>query len=267
MSVWNGQDLARGVPTLGFTLSTALLAPGFVEQALGTEGLFAHVDDTQLTPLDDVKEWLRADPWRGGELFEQVSEALLGSERAARREAEKAGVEFDLVGFELDQMEGDESYESFDPAWSATILRLVIEEADAVQSWSRRAHEADFALAVSFQLPDPRKHRIFSRESIAAALSSHSGPALAANLAAGRGVHLELGGAFQLDLSGPGGGPALARGNGVGFVRIPCADPRTGDETVAHLSLAYPLESEGYFLMTFDALRQALALKTDERES
>ena len=38
MGLWNGQDLDKGA-SLGFTLSTAQLIPGFVEQALAS-GLF-----------------------------------------------------------------------------------------------------------------------------------------------------------------------------------------------------------------------------------
>jgi hypothetical protein len=255
-----------GAPSLDFTLSTALLIPDFVEQALALD-LFVHADDTQLTPLDDLKEWMRSDPWREGDLFERCGEVLLSEERAARKAAEKAGLEFDLVAFELAHMEADPGYETFDPPWTASLLRLALEEADAVQAWSRRVHGVDFALAASFQLPDPRQHRRFSREAIAAALLERGMAAPAASLAAGRAAHLELSGAFQLDLSAPGGGPSLRRGNGVGFLRVPCADPRAGDATVAHLSLAYPLESEGYFLMTFDALRRDLALQPETRES
>ncbi|HTB22904.1 MAG TPA: hypothetical protein VK914_09375 [bacterium] len=246
-------------PELGFTLSTGLLIPDFVEQALGLD-LFARGEGAQLTPLDDLKEWMRSDPWREGELFEGVGELLLGEERLARAAAEKAGAAFDLAGFELGQMEADPGYECFDPARAASILRLVVEEADALQAFNRKAHDADFALAVSFHLPDPRRHPRFSREAIARALAGH-GMSAAEALAKGRAPRLELDGAFQVDLSAPGGGPVLERANGVGFLRVPCADPRVGDETVAHLSLAYPLESEGYFMLTFDALRQALSLK------
>lgn len=262
MSLWNGQDLSKTVPTLGFTLSSAHLIPGFVEQALSTD-LFARTQDTQLTPLDDVKNWMRSDPWRAGELFEQVGGLLLAEERKARALAEKAGVQFDLVGFELEQMESDQSYESFDPAWAATVLKLVIEEADALQAWCKRESGMDFALAASFILPDPRKHPRFSPEAIARALSEHGASAAALTaLGSGRKTPLELSGAFQVDLAASGGGPEFSRKNGVGFVRVPCADARAEDETVAHLSLAYPLEAEGYFLMTFDALRQELTLKT-----
>lgn len=264
MSSWNGQDLTRGAPGLGFTLSSALLIPGFVEQALGLD-LFVHPEDTQLTPLDDVKEWMRSDPWRKGELFGRVGDALLGDERKARKLAEKAGAQFDPVGFELEQMEADPTYETFNAVWAADILRLVLEEADPLQAWSRRELAADFALGVSFQLPDPRRHPRLSREAIAAAMARHGAAAASQALAQGRAPKLELSGAFQLDLgAADSAGPSLERRNSVGFVSVPIADPRAGDETRAWLSLAYPLESEGYFLLTFDSLRQALALKNED---
>jgi hypothetical protein len=118
------------------------------------------------------------------------------------------------------------------------------------------------ALAASFQLADPRKNPALSREAIAAALLAHGNAGAAKALHEGRAPKMEMSGAFQLDLGAPASaGPDLQRRNGVGFVRVPIADPRAGDETLAWLSLAYPLESEGYFLLTFDALRQALALK------
>jgi hypothetical protein len=264
MALWNGQDLARETPSLGFTLASAHLIPGFVDQAMAS-GLFANVHDTQITPLDDVKEWMRSDPYRAGELFEQVGDVLLGAEREARKVAEKAGVEFDPVGFELSQMEEDETWESFNAEWAGNILKLAVEEADALQAWSRREHAADLALGVSFQLPDPRKHSTLSREAIAAALLTHGNVAAAKALHEGRAPKMEMSGAFQLDL-GPKGseGPNLARHNGVGFVRVAIADPRAGDDTLAWLSLAYPLEAEGYFLLTFDALRQTLALKGED---
>ena len=263
MGLWNGQDLEKGA-SLGFTLSTAQLIPGFVEQALAS-GLFAHNSDIQLTPLDDIKEWMRSDPWRTGELFGSIGEVLLGDERRARHEIEKTGATFDQVAWDLERMEADDSYESFDAAWAVDVLRLVIEEADALQAWSRRTNDCDFALAASFQLPDPRKHRLLSREAIAAALVERGAKAPAEALIQNRSPKLELSGAFQLDL-GPrnGSGPTLERRNNVGFVKVPCADPRAGDETCAWLCLAYPLESEGYFLLTFDALRKALALKQEE---
>ncbi len=266
MTLWNGQDLAKETPSLGFTLSSASLIPAFLEQALGRD-LFAHVHDTQITPLDDLKDWMRGNPWRAGELYEQVQDLLLGDEQKARKLAEKAGVKFDPVGFELEQMDNDASFESFDPHWTKRIFELVIEEADEIQAWSRREHGVDFALAASFQLPDPRKHPRFSYETLAAKLAEHgAAKPLVEAVMKGKPAKAELGGSFQLDFSDPGKQPSYARRNGVGFVRIPLADPRAGDGVQAHLALAYSLEAEGYFLHSFDALRQDLALKNAEED-
>lgn len=262
MSLWNGQALAgAATPNLGFTLSTASLIPAFLEQALGSD-LFIHAHDTQITPLDDVKEWMRGNPWRSGQLFEEVNTLLLGEEANARKVAEKAGVKFDAVGFELEQMEHDSTYESFDPHWSSRIFALVIEEAEELQAWSRREHGLDFALAASFQLGDLRKHPRFNFQQLAAALAQYGGATpLVEAVMKGRYAKLELSGSFQLDFSEPGKEPPYERRNGVGFVRVPIADPRACDGVQAHLALAYSLEAEGLFLLHFDALRQDLTLK------
>lgn len=266
MALWNGQDLAKVTPQLGFTLSSAQLIPGFVEQALGRD-LFSRVEDTQITPLDDLKNWLRQDPYRAGELVGQVHGLLLGEEDKARAQAVKAGVNFDVVGYELEEMESDPTYEAFDATWTGVILRLLLEEADELQAWSRRENGLDLAMAVSFQLPDPRKHPRFSPEQIVRALAEHGAKPEALQLMSkGRKPPVELSGAFQIDLSASGEGPRWERKNGVGFVKVPCADPRAGDECVAHLSLAYPLEAEGYFLLTFDELRKDLTLKNAEAD-
>ncbi len=263
MPAWNEQDLLTATPSLGFTLASAQLIPSFVRQALES-GLFYDQANTQVTPLDDLKQWMRDDPWRAGDLFEQLSDVLLGEEKKARKVAEKAGVEFDVVGFELEQMNVDDTYEALTPEWAARCLELAIDEADAINAWCHRAHGLDLALAVSFQLPDPGRHTQLSREQIAAALANYGAdPKAVEAVMKNRRSGLELSGAFQLDLSASVGGkvPSFARHNNVGFVTVPLADPRAGDETMAHLSLAYPLESEGYFLLTFDALRESLALK------
>ena len=263
MSSWNGQDLLKETPSLGFTLASAQLIPGFVRQAL-EGGLFMDTLNTQVTPLDDLKQWMRDDPWREGELFGQLSDLLLGEEKKARKVAEKAGVEFDVVGFELEQMNGDDTYESLTPEWAARCFELVIDEADTVQAWSQRTHGLNLAMAISFQLPEPGRNPKLSRESIASSLAAYgaSKKALDAVLT-NKKSGLEFSGAFQLDLTARNGGkvPAFSRINNVGFVSVPISDPRAGDETLAHLSLAYPLEAEGYFLLTFDALRQSLTLK------
>jgi hypothetical protein len=269
MALWNGQELSKDTPSLGFTLASALLIPSFVRQVLESAYVY-DTANTQVTPLDDIKQWMREDPWRTGELFEQLGDVLLGEEKKARKVAEKAGVEFDVVGFELEQMNSDDTYESLTPEWAARCLELAIDEADAINAWSRRANVVDLALAVSFQLPDPARHSLFSREQIAASLASYGADVKAVEaVMKGRKSGLELSGAFQLDLTARGGGktPVFSRQNNVGFVTVPLADARAGDETSAYFSLAYPLEAEGYFLMTFDALRQSLTLKKTGEEA
>jgi hypothetical protein len=266
VTTWNDQDLLKSTPSLGFTLASAQLIPSFVRQALDS-GFFYDTVNTQVTPLDDIKQWMREDPWRTGDLFEQLGDVLLGDEKKARKVAEKAGVEFDVVGFELEQMNADDTYESLTPEWAARCLELAVDEADAIQAWSRRTNGVDLALAVSFQLPDPGRHTLLSREQIAAALAKYGAdPKAVEAVTKNKRSGLEMSGAFQLDFTAREGGklPFFSRINNVGFVTVPLADPRAGDETLAYLSLAYPLESEGYFLLTFDALRESLALKKTE---
>jgi hypothetical protein len=263
VSAWNGQDLAKGTPSLGFTLASAHLIPGFVRQAL-EGGLFTDTLNTQITPLDDLKQWMREDPWREGELFGLMGDLLLGDEKKARKAAEKAGVEFDVVGFELEQMTADDSYESLTPEWAARCFELVVDEADAINAWSHRSHGLDLALAISFQLPDPGRNPKLSRESIGAVLARHGASKKAvAAVMANKKSGLEFSGAFQLDLCPRTGGkaPSFSRVNNVAFVTVPISDSLAGDETLAYLSLAYPIEAEGYFLLTFDALRQSLTLR------
>jgi len=269
VSSWNGQDLSKETPSLGFTLASAHLIPGFVRQAL-EGGLFTDTINTQVTPLDDLKQWMRDDPWREGELFGQLGDVLLGDEKKARKVAEKAGVEFDVVGFELEQMTADDTYESLTPEWAARCFELVIEDADAINAWSRRTHNVDLALAISFQLPEPNRNPKLSRENIGAALATHGASKKAVDaVMANKKSGLEFSGAFQLDLCAKEGGkaPSFRRVNNVGFVTVPITDSRAGDETLAYLSLAYPLEAEGYFLLTFDALRQSLTLKDAGEEA
>ncbi len=266
MPSWNDQDIQKVTPSFGFTIDSAMLIPAFVRQALDS-GYFHDTVNTQVTPLDDIKQWMREDPWRAGDLFEQLSDVLLGDEKKARKVAEKAGVEFDVVGFELEQMNSDDSYEALTPEWAARCLELAIEESDAIQAWSRRTNGVDLALAVSFQLPDPGRHKLLSREQIAAALATYGADLKAVEaITKNKKSGLEFSGAFQLDFTAKVGGktPSFSRVNNVGFVTIPLADQRAGDETLAYLSMAYPLEAEGYFLLTFDALRQSLTLKKSE---
>lgn len=234
-------------PRIG--LATGLLIPEFVAQTLAT-GLFDRVEDTCLTPLDDLKDWMRSEPRREGEAFARAAELLLSGERAARHLAEREGRRFDLVEYELSLLEGDGDYERFGPPDAIDLLRLVVEEADAIQEFSRGAHGTDFALSVGLRLPDPRRNPRLAPDEVVRALGT----------GAVGNRRLELDGAIQVDLSAPGEHPVLEERNGVAFVPIICDDPRVGDATVAHLSFAYPVAARGYFFLTFEALRLDLTL-------
>jgi hypothetical protein len=266
LALWNGQDLSKDTPSLGFTLSTAMLIPGFIEQSLDRD-LFAHVKDTQITPLDDMKDWMRGNPYRSGGLFDEVFGLLLSEELKLKNHVEKTGQKFDPLDYELEQMDSDSTYESFDPHWTGRIFALAIEEAEELQAWSRKEHDVDFALSASFQLPDLRKHPRMNWEACAAALAAYGAPkATVEAVLKGRQPKLELSGSFLLDFTDPGKTPSFSRRNNVAFVRVPLADPRAGDGVHAHLSLAYSVEAEGLFLATFDALRQDLTLKNAEED-
>ena len=60
---------------------------------------------------------------------------------------------------ELNQRDADPSFECFDPAWAARILKQVLEEADEINAFNRKVHGVNLALAVSFQLPGPGRNR------------------------------------------------------------------------------------------------------------
>jgi len=242
-----------GIGPAGLSLPAAAFIPEFLRQAYAS-GLFHGVQQTHLTPLDDLKNWMRSDPWRAGELFGQVGEVLLGEERKAQKKAEKAGLAFDLTAFEIMQMEGDETYETFTPEWTAEIFKLALDEGDALLEWSLRELKCPFALAASFSLPDPKRHPRFKAAELSGTIAAQK---------AGKISGMDMQGAFQLDLCSPGVVPRFDTGQGVAFVRVELADPRAGDTSQAWLSLAYSLVNEAYFKMTFEALRQSLALKAD----
>src|SRR5688572_26992972 len=134
--LWNGKDLDKEVPELGLRLNFASLIPDFADQIL-TSGLVADTEHLLLTPLDDLKAWLRTqNPGEAGLKFD-VREMLLGQEEIDRTKAAAAGTRFDLVDYELGQMQADESYEQFNAEWARNILALVVEEADALQLWAK----------------------------------------------------------------------------------------------------------------------------------
>ncbi len=249
--IWNGNDLTLRIPELGMRVDSAALIPEFAAQMLDS-GLFSDTGATLIAPLDDLKQWLRAQDGGGeGTQVQELWDLLLGQEFKDRAKAKKEGVSFDLVEYELTQMSSDASYEHFDAAWVRKILALVVSEADPLQAFSKLEFVQDFSLSVSFMLPDPRKHPLFKLAEIEESLKRFGG----------RDLRAERSGALLLELGPRGFSPERKAAAGTGFVKVALADPRAGDETDASLSLAYPLELEGYFLMTFDALRRRLTLK------
>src|SRR5581483_3981694 len=105
--IWNGKDLDKEVPELGLRLNFASLIPEFADQLL-MSGLLADHERLLLTPLDDLKAWLRTqNPGEAG-LKHEVREMLLGQEERDRAKAAAAGERYDLVDYELSQMQADE---------------------------------------------------------------------------------------------------------------------------------------------------------------
>lgn len=260
--IWNGHDLSKSTPELGLRLELATLIPDFVSQFLES-GLCTETESLLLTPLDDLKNWLRASTG-GEELQRQVHEALLGQEDKDRAKAAAAGKKFDLVDYELELMSTDESYERFNPGWARSIMALVIEEADSLQAFAKAELEQNFFMGVSFMLPDPRKNPLLSPADIEAALRKFGADdKLIARSLKGQGKKPEYSGAIQLELSPRGQAASLPRAKETGFVRVAIGDARAGDSCDATLCLAYPLELEGYFLLSFDAARGRLTLKDE----
>jgi hypothetical protein len=261
--IWNGKDLDLGTASLGLRLEFASLIPDFADQLLES-GLLTDTGHLLLTPLDDLKAWLRAqNPGEAG-LLHDVREMLLGQEEKDRAKAAAAGAKFDLVDYELTQMQSDETYERFNPEWARNILALVIEEADSLQAWAKAELGTNFSIAMSFVLPDPRKNELLSPEAIEASLRKFGADdAMIKHTIYGQGKRPEYTGALLLELAERGqAGPPRPAG-GTCFVALGLADKRAGDLSDASVSLAYPRELEGYFLLTFDTLRQQLTLKDE----
>jgi hypothetical protein len=261
--VWNGKDLAKETPELGLRLNFASLIPEFADQLL-TSGLVADHERLLLTPLDDLKAWLRTqNPGEAGLKFE-IRELLLGQEEKDMAAAAAKGERFDLVDYELTQMQADESYEQFNAEWARNILALVVEEADSLQAWCKEELGADFSMALSFTLPDPRKNALLEPKAIEASLRKFGADdKLIARAFQAAGKKPEYTGMLLLELAERGKARPPRPAGDTYFVSVGLADPRAGDLSDASLSLAYPKELEGYFLLTFDALRQQLTLKEE----
>lgn len=261
--IWNGVDLSKNTPALGMRLDLASLIPEFAAQFF-LSGLCAETEQILVTPLDDFKAWLRTQvPGESG-LRHEIRDLLLAQEEIDQAKAAKAGKAFDLVEYELTQMAADESYEQFDVTWAKKILALALEEADALQDFSVEEFHRNLTLAVSFSLPDPRKHPLFTQKEIEAKLREFGGDdKLAARVFKAQGKRPETTGALLLEFHKRGVALAPKPAGPTGFVSIGLADSRAGDAVDVSLSLAYPLEMEGYFLQTFDQLRKHLTLKDE----
>jgi hypothetical protein len=261
--IWNGKDLDQETPELGLRLDFASLIPEFADQLL-MSGLCGDTEHLLLTPLDDLKAWLRTqNPGEDG-LKHDVYELLLAQEQADRTKAAAAGTHFDLVEYDLGQMQADETYEQFNAVWARNIISLVVEEADALQLWSKLEIETNFSISMSFSLPDPRRHPLFSPAFIESALRKFgANDALIDRTIHGKGKHPEYTGMLLLEFADRGQARPPRPAGSTYFVSVALADNRVGDLSDAALSLAYPKELEGYFLLTFDTLRQQLTLKDE----
>jgi hypothetical protein len=261
--IWNGKNLDLETPELGLRLDFASLVPEFVSQVLSS-GLCADTEHLIFTPLDDLKAWLRTQtPGEAGLKYE-VRELLLAQEAKDRAQATAEGRRFDLVEYELGLMQEDETYEQFNARWARDIFSLMIEESDALQTWSKAEIGSNFSLSMSFNLPDPRKHAILLEDEIETSLRLFgANDKLVGRTLKGLGKQPEYTGMLLLELADRGKATPPKSIQGTAFVSVGLNDCRVGDFSDASLSLGYPRELEGYFLLTFDTLRKQLTLKDE----
>ena len=95
-----------------FSLELSLpgVIPRFIEKWF-QHRLISGVENSLVSELDDLKEWLRVS---AGELSRQstaVAELLLIHEKKLQQQAEEKGEVFDRLGFELEQLDQDENFE------------------------------------------------------------------------------------------------------------------------------------------------------------
>jgi hypothetical protein len=256
--LWHKTNLLTEVPDFGVGLPLGLQAPEFISQFLQT----GYVQDGKngaecflLTPLDDLKGWLRGLPAGAGEELEDLREILLSLEIEARKQSGLDGEVFDLVDFELDQMDHDDTWETFEPEVIRRVLQVVLDQADEIAPYLERETGYPFFLSVGFALPKPDRHPWMKKDDILAALKAY--PYLAKGLPDSQGVQASI----HLDFVVKDR-PVLARDAENGVVRVALEDARVGDRVSLQLSLAYPLAAEGYFLATFDAISSAMRLKS-----
>jgi hypothetical protein len=204
--------------------------------------------------LDDLKGCLRSLPSHASEGLESLREILLGLETEARKQTSLDGESFDLVAWELDQMDNDDTWETFEPEIARKILQVVLDEADDIAPQVERENGYPFFLSLGFHLPRPDKHPYMKEAEISGDLQTFSnGQKMAVD-------SQSLQGALNLDFY-TGEAPDLIRSAETGIVRVATEDPRAGDKVKLQMSLVYPLKAEGYFLATFDAVSKAMRLK------
>jgi len=223
----------------GLTLPSALLAPQFVRQAAASSA-FARQAELPLTPLEDLKEWLRQErqAGRGGE-HEELSGLLLADEDSARSLALESGELFDQLEYEMEALEADDSYGCFDADGLARVLELVLDRGDELAAWAELELAGPLSLAVGLKLPP---------------LPSGEGRRLAPQL---------LEASLNLDLHLPGSALAPEAGLESGVLRVPLQDARVGDRCSLDLYFVYPLALQGHFLRAAQALAASMSLKPE----
>jgi hypothetical protein len=220
----------------GLTLPFALLAPEFVVQFLQAPAVKAQLA-FHLSPLDDVRTWLRAEGDRGGEARQALVETLLSEEKEERARARAEGRVFDLLDFEFSQMER-EGYDAFSLPELQQVLTIILDEADALRAAVEREAQTGFNLGVAFSLSGQAQERKSS----------------------------DLGGMLNLDLVPHGQASLPEAGQEAGVMKVPISDPRAGDETDLVLSLAYPMAEQERFLQAFRSIAGDLSLKKRHQE-
>lgn len=256
--LWHKTNILEAVPDFGIRLPLALEATEFISQFL--QSGYVHdgqggVDGYPLTPLDDLKGWLRVLPSHSSEGLEDLREILLGLENEARKQAGLDGAGFDLVEFELEQMDHDDTWEAFEPVVARRVLEVVLDEADEIAPQLELQTGYPFFLSLGFSLPRPDKHPFLKEAEITKALEDYSG---------GAKTSLDsqcLQGAVNLDFFLKEA-PPLKRDAECGVARVPLEDNRVGDKVKLQLSVAYHLKAEGYFLAVFDGIAKSMRLKS-----
>jgi hypothetical protein len=221
----------------GLALPSALLAPQFVRQAAEAKA-FAPQAELPLTPLEDLKEWLRQEreAGRAGQ-HEELLGLLLADEDEARRQALESGELFDQLAHEMEALEADDSYGCFDPDGLARVLELVLDRGDELAAWAEMELSGPLSLSVGLRLLPPAGARRLAPQLLEASLN--------------------------LDLHLPGKAPSLEPSMESGVLRVPLQDARVGDCCRLSLYFTYPLALQEHFMQAADALAKSMSLKPE----